>query len=206
MKENLIKRLSEEKICPIIRSSDFKKAISIAHALCDGGINILEVNVENPSIYKAIEEISKFATVCAGGIITTMQAEAAIQSGAKILASPIFSMNLVKLSKDKRIPFIAGTSTANEAYSAWKARIPLIKIYPISAMGGAKYLENLLRPMPFLNIMPQGNVKIEEVASYIKAGAKVVGIGRDFYENLTPDEITQKAKTIVKEIEEWKKN
>ena len=109
-------------------------------------------------------------------------------------------MNLVKLSKDKRIPFIAGTSTANEAYNAWKARIPLIKIYPITAMGGAMYVEDLLRPMPFLNIMPLGNVKLNEVSSYIKAGAKVVGVGRDFYDGYSLSEITKRAKNIIEEL------
>ena len=200
MTENLIKMLSEEKIFPVIRSKDAQNAIDTAKALIDGGIKVLEINVENPEIFKAIEEVSKAACVCAGGIITSIQAEAAIASGAKILSSPIFSMNLVKLSKDKRIPFIAGTSTANEAYNAWKARIPLIKIYPITAMGGAMYVEDLLRPMPFLNIMPLGNVKLNEVSSYIKAGAKVVGVGRDFYDGFTLTEITKRAKNIIKEL------
>ncbi len=200
MTENLIKKLSEEKIFPVIRSKNAQNAIDTAKALIDGGIKVLEINVENPDIFKAIEEVSKSACVCAGGIITSIQAEAAIASGAKILSSPIFSMNLVKLSKDKRIPFIAGTSTANEAYNAWKARIPLIKIYPITAMGGAMYVEDLLRPMPFLNIMPLGNVKLNEVSSYIKAGAKVVGVGRDFYDGYSLSEITKRAKNIIEEL------
>ena len=168
MKENLINVLAEEKIFPILRCNNAQTMIDRAKALIDAGIKVLEINVENPSIYKAVEEISKYASVCAGGIITSMQAEAAILSGAEILSSPIFSMNLVK-----QIPYIAGTSTANEAYNAWKARIPLIKIYPITAMGGAMYIEDLLRPMPFLNVMPLGNVKIDEIRSYINAGASV---------------------------------
>ena len=98
MKENLIKLLSEEKILPILRSNDAQTVIDWANALIEGGIKILEVNVQNPSIYKAIEEISKHAAVCAGGIITAMQAEASIVSGAKVLSSPIFSKNLVKIS------------------------------------------------------------------------------------------------------------
>ncbi len=200
MSENLINLLSEEKIFPIIRSNDPQNAVNIAKALIDGGIKVLEINVENPKIFSAIEEVSKSAHVCAGGIITSMQADAAIISGAKILSSPIFSMNLLKLSKDKRIPFIAGTSTANEAYNAWKARIPLIKIYPITAMGGAMYVEDLLRPMPFLNIMPLGNVKLEEVRSYIDAGAKVVGVGRDLYEGYSYSEITKRAKKVIEEL------
>ena len=184
MTENLIKLLSDEKVFPIVRSRDPKRALDIAGALIDGGIKALEINVETPEIYKVIEEVSKSAYVCAGGVITSMQADAAILSGARIISSPIFSMNLVKISKDKQIPYIAGTSTANEAYSAWKARIPLIKIYPITAMGGAMYVEDLLRPMPFLNIMPLGNVKIDEIKSYINAGASVVGVGRDFMKTI----------------------
>ncbi len=200
MKENLINLLAEEKILPILRCNDAQLMIDRAKALIDAGIKVIEMNVENPSIYKAIEEISKYANVCAGGIITSLQAEAALLSGAKILSSPIFSMNLVKISKDKQIPYIAGTSTANEAYNAWKARIPLIKIYPITAMGGAMYIEDLLRPMPFLNVMPLGNVKIDEIHSYINAGASVVGIGRDLYDGLTLSEITSRAKRVIGEL------
>ena len=200
MKENLIKLLSEEKILPILRNKDADAVIDSAKALIDGGIKIIEINIENPSIYRAVEEISQYATVCAGGIITSMQAEAAILSGAKILSSPIFSMNLVKISKDKEIPFIAGTSTANEAYNAWKARIPLIKIYPITAMGGAMYIEDLLRPMPFLKVLPLGNVKLDEIHTYLEAGASVVGIGRDFYDGFSLSEITSRAKRVIKEL------
>ncbi len=200
MKENLINLLAEEKILPILRCKDAQLMIDRAKALIDAGIKVIEINVENPTIYKAIEEISKYANVCAGGIITSLQAEAAIMSGAKILSSPIFSMNLVKISKDKQIPYIAGTSTANEAYNAWKARIPLIKIYPITAMGGAMYIEDLLRPMPFLNVMPLGNVKIDEIQSYINAGASVVGIGRDLYDGLSLSEITDRAKRVIRDL------
>ena len=200
MTENLIKIITEEKIFPIIRCKDANKTVEIAKALFDGGIKIAEINVENPSIYNAIKEVSSFMHVCAGGIITSLQANAAMKAGAKVISSPIFSMNLVKLSKDNGIPYIAGTSTANEAYTAWKARVPLIKIYPISAMGGAMYLEDLLRPMPFLNIIPLGNVKLDEVKSYIDVGAKAVGVGRDFYNGMTLPEITDRAKKVIADL------
>ena len=109
-------------------------------------------------------------------------------------------MNMVKISKNAQIPFIAGTSTANEAYQAWKARVPLIKIYPITALGGPLYVEDLLRPMPFLNIMPMGNIKLEEVPEYIKAGATAVGVGRNLYQGFNFSEITNRTKNIMKEL------
>lgn len=197
MKENLIKDLSEEKILPIIRNGNAQEVIDTAKALSAGGIKIVEINVENPEIYGAIAEVSRFMTVCAGGIITSLQAQSAISVGAEILSSPIFHMNLVKISKDRQIPFIAGASTPNEVYNAWKARIPLIKLYPVTAMGGVLYVEDLLRPMPFLKVLPQGNVKMEEVPQYINAGAVAVGVGRDLFEGCSYAQITERAKNLI---------
>ena len=204
MVENYIHTIAEDIVYPIIRCDDAERTVEIAKALVEGGIRVLEINVENATIYGAIAEVSKFATVCAGGIITSTQAEYAFKSGAKLYASPIFQMNLVKISKNLRIPFIAGTSTANEAYYAWKSRIPLIKIFPADAMGGIEYIENILRQMPFLNLMPTGSIKLSQVIPYVKAGAKAVGVGRDFYLGFTPKEITKRTKEIMDEIKDYK--
>ncbi|MBE7712549.1 MAG: hypothetical protein E7Z87_02255 [Cyanobacteria bacterium SIG26] len=200
MKFNLIDKLRENKVLPIIRSSNPQEVKDIVHALLDGGLDIMEVNVQTPQIFEAIKEVSEEATICAGGIITAIQAQAAMDAGAKIISSPIFQTNLLKISKDKRVPFIAGTSTANEAYNAWKSRIPLVKIYPITAMGGVSYIENLLRPMPFLNVIPQGNVKLDEVADYINAGAIAVGVGRNLTNANTYNEITQRTKKLLEKF------
>lgn len=203
MSENYIQTIAKEKIYPIIRCNDANKTVEIAKALVNGGIKVLEINVENPSIYEAIQEVSKFTIVCAGGIITSTQADFALKSGAKLFTSPIFQMSLVKISKNIRIPFIAGATTANEAYNAWKARIPLIKVFPADAMGGTSYIENILRQMPFLNLMPMGNIKLSEVISYLNAGATAVGVGRDFYQNFSNDEIMIRTKNILKEVKEY---
>ena len=96
-------------------------------------------------------------------------------------------------------------STANEAYIAWKTRVPLIKIFPADAMGGVEYIENILRQMPFLNLMPTGSVKLSEVVSYLNAGARVVGVGRDFYQGFTPNEITRRTREILTEVKDFTK-
>ncbi len=202
MNENLVKLLLQEKLFPIIRSRDPQKVRDTAFALIDGGIKFMEINVVNPDIYYVIDEVSKHAKVCAGGIITSLQAQTAVDAGAEVLSSPIFQMNLVKFSKDRQVPFIAGASTANEAYSAWKARVPLIKVYPISALGGVSYLENLLRPMPFLNILPMGAAKLSEIKDYINAGAVAVGVGRDLLSGYSYSEVTGRVKNILKELKD----
>lgn len=67
-------------------------------------------------------------------------------------------------------------------------------------MGGVEYIENLLRPMPFLNIIPQGNVKLEEVPEYIKAGAVAVGVGRNLTNADSYTEITKRARNLLEQI------
>jgi 2-dehydro-3-deoxyphosphogluconate aldolase/(4S)-4-hydroxy-2-oxoglutarate aldolase len=200
MQEFLIRQIGKQKIYPIIRENNPETVVDMAKALFAGGLNLLEITIENDFIYDAIEEISDFATVAAGGIITEEQAVESLQAGAKILSAPVFQMNMVKISKDKKAPLIASVTTSNEAYTAWKTRVPLMKVFPASALGGKVYIEDLLRPMPFLNLMPSGGIALYEVCDYLKAGAFAVGVGRGFYEDSTFDEITKKAKDILKKI------
>lgn len=205
MNINLIDELKKNKVLPIIRSNDAQGAYDKAQALIAGGLNIIEITVENPRIYDVIEKLSTQAIICAGGIITSLQAQSAIQCGARIISSPIFQQHLVKISKDKQIPFIAGTSTANEAYDAWKARIPIVKVYPAAALGGAQYIQNLLRPMPFLNVIPQGDIKLEDIPNYLNAGAIAVGVGRNLTDCQSCNEITNNVKQILESLK-WKQN
>ena len=103
MSENYLSLIAQDRVYPIIRCKEAEQAIKIAKALVEGGVRVLEINVESPEIYGAIKEVSKYATVCAGGIITSTQADLAFQNGAKLFASPIFQMNLVKISKNNHL-------------------------------------------------------------------------------------------------------
>ena len=90
MNINLIEKLKENKVLPIIRSGNKQDVIDTVRALVDGGLDMMEVNVENTDVFRAIEEISSEAIICAGGIITSIQAKAAMDAGAKVISSPIF--------------------------------------------------------------------------------------------------------------------
>jgi len=192
---NIIQAIKENKIYGIIREDDTKKAIDIAKAYIEGGIKVIEIN----STFDAIREISQIEDVyvAQGGVITSSQALCGIEAGAKLLVSPILQMNLVKLSSGHKIPLMLTATTPNEAYTAWKARVPVIKIYPIKDLGGATYIEELLRPMNFLNVMPTGSIKIPDIKEYLKKGAVAVGLGHELYYKKTIQEIIESAKMAV---------
>ena len=50
MSENYISTIAKDKVYPIIRCKDAEQTVEIARALVDGGIRVLEINVENTSI------------------------------------------------------------------------------------------------------------------------------------------------------------
>lgn len=205
MNTNAIKEILKEKIHAVVRVSDANKVIEITQALVKGGIKIVEVIVDNSAIVDAIRYLNSTEKViiAAGGIITQRQASSAIAAGSKIIVSPVFQMNLVRLCQSNQVPLIMTATTPNEAYSAWKARTPLIKIYPTRPMGGATYVEDLLRPMPFLNIIATGNIEIDDFTDYLEAGARAVGIGRSLYKDASNEEITYRAMKTIESLQTY---
>ncbi len=190
-----IKEIFKSRIYGIIREDEPQKALEIANAYLEGGIKVIEINSSIETI-KKVSQINGIY-VAQGGIITSEQAHLGIEAGAKLLVSPILQMDLTKVSSSSKIPLILSATTPNEAYSAWKVRVPIIKIFPIKDLGGATYIEDLLRPMKFLNVMPCGSVKIEHIKPLLNAGACAIGMGRGLYLNKNYDEIVASVKEAV---------
>ena len=193
---DFIEKISAEKIFAVLRMQEKNKTRDIINALTDGGINIIEMVIDTPEMVSLLQEITKKderPLIMAGGIITQRQAQIVIDAGADIIVSPIFQMNLVRLCKSQKIPLIMTATTPNEAYAAWKARTQLIKISPANPMGGAEYIEDILRPMRFLNVIATGSIKIDDIQAYLKAGVKAIGLGRALYKDASLQEITIRA-------------
>ena len=73
-----------------------------------------------------------------------------------------------------------------------------MKLHPTDALGGAVYIKEILKTMPFLNLLAAGGIKIFEIESYIKAGAFGVCIGRDFYKDYDPVNDYDKIKNTIR--------
>ena len=61
-------------------------------------------------------------------------------------------------------------------------------------MGGADYVRDILKAMPFLKLIPTSGVSPSDFQDYLDAGAVAVGIGRIFYKELSYDEIVRKVR------------
>lgn len=200
---NPIKEIENNKIFAVIRDQNPQTTENIIKAITDAGIRIVELVIETPEMVELLQKVKQEKPdllIMAGGIITQRQAQIAIEAGADVVVSPVFQMNLVRTCQSKRVPLIMTATTPNEAYSAWKARTQLIKISPANPMGGAEYIEDILRPMKFLNIIAAGSIKIEDIQAYIKAGAKAVGLGRALYKDASYEEIKKRAQYALEQV------
>jgi len=86
-----------------------------------------------------------------------------------------------------------------------------VKIFPCSAVGGASYLKALLAPFPHLKLIPTGGVTLQNAESFIKAGARALGVGSDLV-NLAavdagnPETITETARAYLKVLADARKS
>ena len=199
---NPIEFIAKNKIYVVVRGENPDRVIEIAEAIIEGGIKAIEVTVEKGALLSAVKELSKHKNlvVTAGGIITAKRAQEAIDNGAQIIVSPVLQNGLIKYCVGAGVPHIATVTTQNEAYMAWRARIPLIKISPAKSMGQVTYLEDLLRPMPFLNLMPAGGITHETFVDYLKAGAAAVALGRCLYRDIPLEETKRRAAIAVENL------
>jgi 2-keto-3-deoxy-6-phosphogluconate aldolase len=89
---NIIKQIIDSKIYGVVRADETARAVEIANAYAEAGIKVIELN----STLEAVQEVAKNKDiiVATGGIITTWQAQKALEAGSKLLVSPILQMGV----------------------------------------------------------------------------------------------------------------
>ena len=182
-REETIKRLEQVALLPVIRAASATHAVAAVEAILAGGICIFEITLTVPGAVQVIESLVKRfgarALIGAGTVLTPDQAEACIDAGAEFIVSPGFDAPTVELVLKKGLPCMPGALTPTEVITAWKAGVDMVKIFPCSAMGGAKYLRALKGPLPQVKMLPTGGVNATTAHEYLAAGASALGIGSE---------------------------
>lgn len=157
-------------IVPVIAIDDEKDALSLAKALSDGGINIMEITLRTPAGLKAIEIISKempSMNVGAGTVCNKSDLENAIKFGAKFVFSPGISQNLIDSAKENNITLIPGVSTASEVMLAMNNDIFHCKLFPATLSGGVDILKAFSGPFSKMKFCPTGGVNLENMNDFL---------------------------------------
>ncbi|MDH4321824.1 MAG: hypothetical protein OEV73_10060, partial [Desulfobulbaceae bacterium] len=111
-----------------------------------------------------------------GTIRTLAEAERAVAAGAMFLVTPNLDLAVIEFAKLHRIPVVVGALTPTEVYAAWRAGAEMIKVFPCGAMGGPAYIRDLRGPFEQVPLVAVGGVSIANLADYLAAGVKGVGV------------------------------
>ncbi|WP_318506581.1 bifunctional 4-hydroxy-2-oxoglutarate aldolase/2-dehydro-3-deoxy-phosphogluconate aldolase [Bacillus sp. T3] len=197
-------------VVAVIRDAKVDTIVPIAKALQQGGVTALEITMETPKALSIIEiladQMDDDVLVGAGTVLDPETARAAIMSGAKFVFSPTVNIETIKMTKRYGVISVPGAFTPTEVLTAYEHGADLIKVFPANT-GGPGHLKAIRGPLPHIPLMPTGGIDLNNVGSFIKAGAIAVGVGSTLVDCKKPfndkylQDLIATAKAFVSEVE-----
>ncbi|MBL1210506.1 bifunctional 4-hydroxy-2-oxoglutarate aldolase/2-dehydro-3-deoxy-phosphogluconate aldolase [Geminocystis sp. GBBB08] len=205
MLENWLSVLENYRLIGVIRCNSVEMGLKMASALAQGGVKLIEITWNSSQPAKLITLLREKLPHCyigTGTIINHQDLVTAIDSGSQFCFSPHFDSHLVELAHHRNIPFIPGALSPLEIINAFNGGAKTVKVFPIQAVGGAKYIKSVRSPLNHIPLIPTGGVTIQSAQDYIKAGAIAVGLSTDLFpKNLLIEEKWDKISARVNQIQ-----
>ena len=177
--EDLLPRLRDLKIIPVIALESAADAVPLGKALMQGGIPAAEITFRSNAAEEAIRRLRDAAPqllIAAGTVLTPLQVATARKAGADFIVSPGFNPNTVKACQDEGIAITPGVNNPMAIEAALDMGIDTVKFFPAEASGGIKMLKALLAPYAMLSVMPTGGINAQNIRDYL-AIPQVVACG-----------------------------
>ena len=207
----VLEKLGQYGIVPVVVLNDSKDAAPLADALCDGGLACAEVTFRTEAAADSIRIMTEKhpeMLVGAGTVLTTKQVDEAVNAGARFIVSPGLNPTVVKYCIEKNIPITPGVATPSEMEQAIELGLNLVKFFPAEPSGGLAMINAVAAPYTMLKFMPTGGINPNNVKDYLNSD-KIFACGGSWMVkgNLINDgnfdkikELTKEAVNIVKEI------
>ncbi len=157
-------------IIPVVVLNEAKDARPLARALIEGGLPVAEVTFRTAAAEESIRIMTaEFPQllVGAGTILSTDQADCAVQAGAKFIISPGLNPKVVKHCQKIGIPITPGVVTPSEIEQALALGLDVVKFFPAEPSGGLAMIRALAAAYTKLKFMPTGGINANNVADYL---------------------------------------
>ncbi len=159
------------RVVPVIVLNDAAHAVPLAHALLEGGIDVMEITLRSGVALKAIESVARAVPqmrLGAGTVTRVAEVKQVISAGATFALSPGCTDDLVHAVREANLPFIPGVMTPSEVMRARDHGFTLMKLFPASQAGGLGMLKALGAPLPDVRFCPTGGVSVENLRDFLK--------------------------------------
>ncbi len=172
--EELINKITQTGIIPVVKIDNSEDAVPLAEALKNGGLACAEITFRTAAAEAAIRKISeKYSDffIGAGTVLSCEQADAAMNAGASFIVSPGLNPDVVKYCNQKGYPIIPGVCTPSEVEAAISLGLTYLKFFPAEAAGGVKMIKAMAAPYTKVRFMPTGGVCVNNLADYLNCKA-----------------------------------
>ena len=212
-KSTIMQHMRELGLVSVLRATSAEEAMTLAGAILAGGIDILEVTMTVPGAIRVIEQLADHhgdkLLLGAGTVLDAETARNCLLAGAQFIVSPALDLRTIELCRRYSVPVMPGALTPTEILTAWQAGADVVKVFPCSALGGAKYLKALQGPLPQIQIIPTGGVSLGTAEEFLAAGAFALGVGGDLVDAKAAREgrtsvITENAKKYIQVVKTFR--
>lgn len=206
MSDSTAQIIERAGLIPVLRAKNPDQAHAVVKAMIAGGVSVVEVTMTVPGAVDLLKELKKEygsqLLLGSGTVTTAREVEATIEAGAEFVVSPSLHLEVIAATKAAHKLSVPGALTPTEVITAQRAGADYVKVFPCSAVGGASYLKALLAPFPHLKLIPTGGVTLQTAESFLRAGARALGVGSDLVNLKAVDEgkpevITEAAKAYL---------
>ena len=170
MQDKIRKTLNSTPVIPVIVIDNLEDAVSIATALVDGGLNVLEVTLRTSVAIEAIELIKQAlpnAIVGSGTVVNPQTLEQSLRAGVDFLVSPGTNDELLQAALSNNAPLLAGVSTPSEIMNLLAKGYNCMKFFPAAASGGTSMLKSIAGPLPDALFCPTGGISLQSAPEYL---------------------------------------
>jgi len=204
---NPLEFIKKHKVISVVRAENEALALSFAEACIAGGLRLIEVTFSFPGAEGVIGRLAEREGVLvgAGTVLDMEMAEKARDAGARFLVSPHTNEALIGFARANGMAVIQGAFTSSEIVRAWKLGADMVKIFPVSAVGGPSYVRAMKEPLPQIDIMTTGGVGLDNLADFLAAVASAVGLSTALTGKggvIDPETITSNARLFAGKLEE----
>lgn len=165
-------RIQRSGVIATIVLEDPDAAVPLANALCDGGVDCIELTLRTEGALEALRRVSgevPRALVGAGTVLTPQQVHACVEAGAKFGVAPGTNPRVVQEAQSVNWSFAPGVCTPSDVERAMELGCTLLKFFPCEPCGGLPYLRSMAAPFTHLGVqfVPLGGIDEHNAASYL---------------------------------------
>lgn len=202
--------LKQHRILAVIRAPSVSLGLSMAQAVSLGGLRLIEVTWSSSQPAQLVAQLREHLPDCwigAGTLLSPDALKEAIAAGAQFGFSPHLDPQLIQLAQSHDCPFVPGALTPTEIVTAWQSGASGVKVFPITAVGGASYIRSLQGPLGHIPLIPTGGISTGNAADLLMAGAVAIGLSSTLFPSQVVNnqgwaEITTQVKQMRRQIGE----